>query len=101
LLTILKDYRVMAPQAVALVDTFLKGETDPELESYLLSDLTGNDSLTGEVLAKYLPVTQVTIENLYDEVVVSGFQSYDDVYQDIPEDERPPRPPEATEVPSS
>jgi D-xylose transport system substrate-binding protein len=94
--TILKDYRVMAPQAVALVDTFLKGETDPELESFALSDLTGNADLTGEVMAKYLPVTEVTIDNLYEEVVLSGFQSYDDVYQDIPEDQRPPRPAEAT-----
>lgn len=92
--TILKDYRVMAPEAVALVDSFLNGETDPDLESYNLSDLTGNESLTGTVLAKYLPVTQVTIDNLYEEVVVSGFQSYDDVYQDIPESERPPRPTE-------
>ncbi|MFN8375374.1 MAG: substrate-binding domain-containing protein [Anaerolineae bacterium] len=94
--TILKDYRVMAPQAVALVDEFINGVTDPDLEPYELSVLTGNDTLTGEVMAKYLPVTQVTIDNLYEEVVVSGFQSYDDVYQDIPEDQRPPRPPEAT-----
>jgi D-xylose transport system substrate-binding protein len=93
--TILKDYRVMAPQAVDLVEMFLNGETDPDLQSYNLSDLTGNEALTGTVMAKYLPVTQVTIDNLYDEVVVSGFQSYDDVYQDIPEAERPPRPPEA------
>jgi D-xylose transport system substrate-binding protein len=80
--TILKDYRVMAPQAVQLVDSFLNGETDPDLESYPLADLTGNADLTGEVMAKYLPVTQVSIDNLYEEVVLSGFQSYDDVYQD-------------------
>jgi D-xylose transport system substrate-binding protein len=94
--TILKDYRVMAPQAVDLVDSFLTGKTDAELKSYKLSDLTGNADLTGEVMAKYLPVTEVTIDNLYQDVVVSGFQSYDDVYQDIPEAERPPRPAEAT-----
>lgn len=99
--TILKDYRVMAPQAVQLVDTFLKGETDPELESFPLAELTGNESLTGEVLAKYLPVTEVTIDNLYEAVVLSGFQSYDDVYQDIPDADKPPRPPEATAEPSS
>lgn len=100
--TILKDYRVMAPQAVDLVDSFLKGETDPDLESYALSDLTGNPDLTGEVLAKYLPVTEVTIDNLYEDVVVSGFQSYDDVYQDIPDAEKPPRPEVvATEEPAA
>ncbi len=99
--TILKDYRVMAPQAVDLVDEFLNGITDPDLQSYQLSVLTGNDSLTGEVMAKYLPVTEVTIDNLYQDVVVSGFQSYDDVYQDIPEAQRPPRPEVATQEASS
>ena len=100
--TILKDYRVMAPQAVDLVDAFLTGKTDPDLQSYKLSDLTGNADLTGEVLAKYLPVTQVTIDNLYEDVVVSGFQSYDDVYQDIPDAQKPPRPTEVvvTEEPT-
>ena len=88
--TILKDYRVMAPQAVDLVDMFLNGQVDPDLQEYNLSDLTGNDALTGTVLAKYLPVTQVTIDNLYEEIVVSGFQSYDDVYQDIPDAQKPP-----------
>jgi D-xylose transport system substrate-binding protein len=94
--TILKDYRVMAPQAVELVDEFLNGMEDPDLASYKLSVLTGDDSLEGEVMAKYLPVTEVTKDNLYEAVVVSGFQPYDDVYQDIPEADRPPRPPEMT-----
>ncbi len=94
--TILKDYRVMAPQAVDLVDEFLNGKIDPDLQSYKLSDLTGKADLAGEVMAKYLPVTEVTIDNLYQDVVVSGFQSYDDVYQDIPDAQKPPRPPEAT-----
>lgn len=94
--TILKDYRVMAPQAVDLVDSFINGKTDPDLQSYKLSDLTGNASLTGEVMAKYLPVTEVTKDNLYEAVVVSGFASYDEVYQDIPEADKPPRPVEAT-----
>jgi len=102
--TILKDYRVMAPQAVDLVDEFLNGKKDPDLQSYKLSDLTGNADATGEVMAKYLPVTEVTAANLYDAVVVSGFASYDDVYQDIPDAQRPPRPaeatPEATQAPA-
>ena len=32
---------------------------------------------------------------MYDLVVKSGFQTYDDVYRDIPEDQRPPKPGEA------
>jgi D-xylose transport system substrate-binding protein len=35
---------------------------------------------------------QVTADNVFDVVVVSGFQTYEDVYRDIPEDERPAKP---------
>jgi D-xylose transport system substrate-binding protein len=44
------------------------------------------------VPCKFLPVYQVNQDNVYDMVVVSGFQAYDDVYRDIPESERPPKP---------
>ena len=74
----------------------MSGKTDPDLKSYKLSDLTGKADLKGEVMAKYLPVTEVTKDNLYDAVVVSGFASYDDVYKDIPEAQRPPKPAAAT-----
>ncbi len=36
-------------------------------------------------MAKFLPVIQVTKDNVYDLIVVSGFQPYDDVYRDIPD----------------
>ncbi len=38
---------------------------------------------------KFLPVQQVNKDNVHELVVESGFQSYDDVYRDIPEDQRP------------
>jgi D-xylose transport system substrate-binding protein len=44
------------------------------------------------VPALFLPVEQVSKDNLYELVVKSGFQSYDDVYRDIPTDQRPPKP---------
>ena len=53
--------------------------------------MIGQD-LSGDVLCYFLPVVQVTKDNVYDEIVLSGFQSYDDVYRDIPEADRPPRP---------
>jgi len=81
--TILKDYRVMAPQAVQLVDEFLNGKTDPDLQSYTLASQAGDPKLTGNIMAKFLPVTEVTKDNLYDQVVVSGFASWDDVYKDV------------------
>ena len=40
-------------------------------------------------MAYFLPVVQVTKDNVYDLVVKSGFQKYDDVYRDIPADQAP------------
>lgn len=89
--TVFKDIRELSPLAIDLVDKLIKGE-DPGLEMYTLAELTLNDELTGEVPCKFLPVVQVTKDNVYDVVVVSGFQAYDEVYRDIPEDDRPPEP---------
>jgi D-xylose transport system substrate-binding protein len=94
--TIMKDTRVLAAQAVNLVDELVNGKTDPNLQSYTLASRTGNTKLTGNIMVSYLPVTEVTKDNLYQAVVVSGFQSYDDVYKDIPAAQLPPRPPAAT-----
>ena len=37
-------------------------------------------------------LASVAMDRIYDLVVVSGFQAYDDVYRDIPESERPAKP---------
>jgi D-xylose transport system substrate-binding protein len=89
--TVFKDTRLLTPLAVEIADQLIKGE-DPGLEMYTLAELTLDDTLEGSVPCKFLPVVQVTKDNVYDVVVKSGFQSYDDVYRDIPEDERPPKP---------
>jgi D-xylose transport system substrate-binding protein len=62
------------------------------LKSFSLADLTVDSSKTGDVQALFLEVQQVTKENVYDLVVKSGFQSYDDVYRDIPDADKPPKP---------
>jgi len=89
--SILKDIRNLGPLAVDLADQLITGQGDLQLTSYSLADLTLSD-LEGEVPCLFLEVFQVNKENVYDLVVLSGFQSYDDVYRDIPEDQRPPRP---------
>jgi D-xylose transport system substrate-binding protein len=94
--SVYKDIRLLSPLAVDLVDALLKGEEVPELEDYTLAELTNNPDMEGSVKAYFLPVVQVTKDNVYDLIVVSGFQAYDDVYRDIPEDQRPPVPPEPT-----
>lgn len=92
--SILKDIRNLSPLAIDLVDALLQGEEVPELEEYTLAELTNDEDKEGNVMAYFLPVEQVNAENVYELVVVSGFQSYDDVYRDIPESERPPVPAE-------
>ena len=89
--SILKDIRDLSPLAVDLADKLIKGQ-DAGLEMYTMSELTNNPDAEGSVPCKFLPVFQVNKDNVYELVVVSGFQSYDDVYRDIPESERPPRP---------
>src|SRR5512136_3131005 len=90
--SVYKDIRLLSPLAVKLVDEFLKGQTDPDLKQYTMAELTNDKTKIGNVTALFLPVVQVTKDNVYDLIVKSGFQAYDDVYRDIPEAQRPPKP---------
>ncbi|MBN1698843.1 MAG: substrate-binding domain-containing protein [Spirochaetales bacterium] len=89
--TVFKDINLLSPMAVDIALKLAKKEK-PDLEGRSLQELTGNDSLTGNVPCKFLEVVQVTKDNLYDVVIKSGFQKWEEVYKDIPEDERPPKP---------
>ena len=90
--SVYKDIRLLSPKAVDMMDALLKGQTVEGLKQFTLAELTNDKSKTGNVMANFLPVVQVTKENVYELIVKSGFQSYDDVYRDIPESERPPKP---------
>jgi D-xylose transport system substrate-binding protein len=89
--TVYKDIRLLAPKAVDMMDTLIQGGTISGVQTYTLKVLTGKD-IDGSIQAVFLPVVQVTKNNVYKEIVVSGFQSYDDVYRDIPADQRPAKP---------
>jgi len=90
--SVFKDIRLLSPLAVDLMDKLLKKETVADLKPYSLADLTGDKTKTGNILADFLPVVQVNKDNVYDVVVKSCFQKYDDVYRDIPDAQRPPKP---------
>ena len=90
--SILKDIRDLSPLAVDLADKLLKGETVSDLKEYTMAELTNDPSKSGNVMALFLPVFQVNKDNVYDLVVATEFQSYDDVYRDIPDAQRPPKP---------
>jgi len=57
-----------------------------------LAELTLDKKLQGDVPCKFLKVVQVDKSNVYDVVVKSGFQEWDEVYAGVPEDQRPPKP---------
>jgi D-xylose transport system substrate-binding protein len=90
--SILKDIRNLSPLAVDLMDKLLKGEAVEGMENFSLAELTVDDTKTGEVPCVFLEVQQVNKDNVYDLVVKSKFQSYEDVYRDIPEADRPAKP---------
>src|SRR5512138_1606781 len=89
--TVYKDIRQLSPMAVNMIDALLKGQPISGLQEYTLKILTGED-MEGSIQALFLPVVQVTKDNVYELVVKSGFQPYEDVYRDIPADQLPPKP---------
>lgn len=91
-MTVYKDVRLLSPMAIDMAVTLAKGGKIDGLKNYKLSELTLDDKLTGEVPCKFLEVIQVDKNNVYDVVVKSGFQKWEDVYKDIPLDKRPPKP---------
>jgi len=92
--TVYKDIRLLAPKAVEMMDALIKGQAITGVQAFSLKVLTGQD-LPGDIQAVFLPVVQVTKDNVYEQIVVSGFQPYDAVYRDIPADQLPPKPGEA------
>jgi len=93
--SILKDIRNLSPLAIEVMDKLLKGEAVSGMKNFSLAELTVDDTKKGEVPCVFLEVQQVNKDNVYDLVVASEFQAYDDVYRDIPADQRPPKPGEA------
>jgi D-xylose transport system substrate-binding protein len=89
--TVYKDIRLLAPKAVDMMDALIKGQAITGVQSFSLKVLTGQD-LPGDIQALFLPVVQVTKDNVFEQIVKSGFQPYDAVYRDIPEAQRPPKP---------
>lgn len=91
-MSVFKDVRLLSPMAVDIAVRLAKGEPVTGLQAIPLTELTRDDSLTGSVPCKFLSVVEVDRSNLYDEIIMSEFQNYDEVYSGIPEEKRPPRP---------
>jgi D-xylose transport system substrate-binding protein len=81
--SVYKDTRLLAPKAVDMIDALIKGQTPTGLTKFTLAELTGDKTKTGDVQAAFLKVVQVTKDNVFDLIVKSGFQSYDNVYRGV------------------
>ena len=91
-MTVFKDTRLLTPLAMDIAEDLANGKAVSGLKKYKLSELTLDNSLKGEVPCKFLKVVQVDKNNVYEEVVKTGFAPWDVVYRDIPQSQRPPKP---------
>jgi len=91
-MTVFKDVRKLTPLAVDIAIKLANKQPVDGLTNFSLAELTLDDKLKGEVPCKFLKVIPVDKDNVYDVIVKSGFQSWDEVYAGIPEDQRPPKP---------
>ena len=89
--TVYKDIRLLVPLSIEIAIKLAKGEAVEGLQDFSLAELTGDTNLKGSVPCKFLEVVGATKDNLYDVIVKSGYQSYDDVYKGVPEGDRPPK----------
>lgn len=88
-MTVFKDLRKLSPMAIDMALKLAKKQEVSGLEKFALSELTLDDKLKGDVPCKFLKVVGVDKNNMYQEVIQSKFQKFDDVYRDVPENQRP------------
>jgi len=88
--TVYKDIRKLVPLSIDIALKLAKDEPIEGLQDFSLAELTG-ENLQGTVPCKFLEVVGATKDNLYEVIIKSGYQSYDDVYKGVPEADRPPK----------
>lgn len=90
--SVFRDRRDLPPLTVRVLDRLVREQALLDLSRCEMADLTGNSALEGTIFCTLLPVQLLTGDNLFELVVRSGYQDYDDVYREIPESLRPARP---------
>lgn len=90
--TVYKDVHKLAPLAVDIAIRLAAGRKVEDLEDFSLAGLTLDNNLKGDIPCKFIKAIQVDKNNIYDVVVKSGFRKWEEVYADVPDSERPPKP---------
>ena len=83
-MTVYKPIKLIAEKSAEVAVQLAKGETPT-------ADATVNNGKIDVPFIKLDPIS-VGKENIIDTVIADGFHSYDDVYKNVPESERPARP---------
>lgn len=83
-MTIYKPVKTLATQAAEFAVKMAMGK--PVVAKY---ELNNGQTMVPSV---FLPVTAVDKTNMLESVIADGFRTYDDVYRNIPDAQRPPRP---------
>lgn len=91
-MTVFKDVRLLTPIAIDIALKLAKNDRIEGLEKHPLTELTLDSTLKGTVPCKFIKVVGVNKSNVYEKIIASKYQQYDDIYKNIPEDKRPPRP---------
>ncbi len=82
-------YKPIIPLAIAAVDAAIKlAKKEPMSEAQPFM----NDNLKKEIPAILLEVQIVDKNNLMTTVIKDNYVSYDDIYANVPADQRPPKP---------
>lgn len=84
-MTIYKPIIPLANAAVEAAVKLAKGETLADAKPFR------NDALGKDIPAILLDITVVTKDNLMSTVIKDGFAKYEDVYANVPADQRPPQ----------
>ncbi|MEZ5344811.1 MAG: substrate-binding domain-containing protein [Pyrinomonadaceae bacterium] len=82
-------YKPIIPLANAAVEAAIKLAKKEPLAN---AEKFTNDAISKDIMAILLEVQVVDINNLMSTVIKDGYVSYDDVYVNVPEDKRPPKP---------
>jgi D-xylose transport system substrate-binding protein len=83
-MTVYKPIKTIATKSAEVAVQLAKGEK-------IQADETVNNGKVDVPFIKLNPI-MVDKDNVIDTVIKDGFHSYDDVYKNVPEDKRPPRP---------
>lgn len=89
--SVFKNIDQLAPLAFEIAEKILQKQP-LNLEKLALRDLSTDVDSGGHVPCKFLKVTPINKTNLYEKIILTHFHKWDDVYKDLPLDQRPPRP---------